>query len=88
MDVRKTHTYVSHTYHVEDGPVEDTEPGYLTQGKFVVDYMSLTYHDGVLFKVYLKGPGIKTDGSLGKNVRARTYFGGGYPAWVKDYITG
>lgn len=85
MDIKKLHTYVSHTYHIDDGPVVDTQPGYLTQGKFKADYFSVTYHDGVLEKVYIKGPQITVKGVLGKSTRARTYFGD-FPDWVIEHI--
>lgn len=85
MKIRKDHTYITDVYSVEDGPVEDTAPGHLTQGRFKVNYMSVSSINGEIQQVYLKGPGLKADGSLGKTTRARTFFGD-YPHWVTDYL--
>ena len=88
MKATKNHTYTTHTFDVEDGPLEETTPGRLTHGKFKVEYMAVTYHDGVLFSVYLKGQRLTVKGGLGKTPAARTYYTSGYPEWVKEYITG
>lgn len=85
MRIRKDHTYTTDVYHVEDGPVEETAAGYLSQGRFRVNFLSVTYQDGVLSKVYLKGKHIRSDGLYGKTTRARTYFSE-YPEWVTDYL--
>jgi hypothetical protein len=86
MKITKNHTYTTDVYDVEDGPVEDTEPGYLTQGKFKADFLSVSYMDGELEKVHLKGPGLKANGGLGKSSRSRTYFRSQIPQWVIDFL--
>lgn len=85
MRIRKQHTYVTEVYDVEDGPVEETQPGYLSQGQFRVDYLAVTSMDGGLQKIYIKGKHIKADGEYGKTTRARTYFSE-FPYWVVDFL--
>lgn len=85
MRIRKDHTLTTDVYVVEDGPVEDTEPGHLTQGRFKVEYLSVTYLEGELEKVYVKGPGYMANGQLGKSTRVRTYTSD-FPYWVIDFL--
>jgi hypothetical protein len=64
--------------------VEDTAARRVP-GRFKVEFMSVSYLDGELKKVYIKGPTLKADGSLGKTSSAVTFFRD-YPAWVLDYL--
>jgi hypothetical protein len=82
----KGHRSVTQTYTVVDGPLAETEPGRLTQGKFKVDYLAISWMDGEVQMVYLKGPGLKADGSLGKYDRSRKLFGSEIPDWVDELL--
>lgn len=85
MRIRKSHTTTTTVYRVEDGPVEETAPGHLTQGLFKVDYLAVSYLEDELHKVYLKGQRLKADGTPGKTSGSRVFFGD-YPHWVTDFL--
>jgi hypothetical protein len=82
----KGHRSITQTYTVVDGPVVETEPGHLTQGKFKVDYLAVSWMDGEVQSVYLKGQGLKADGSLGKYARSRRLVGSHIPDWVEELL--
>jgi hypothetical protein len=82
----KGHRRTTQTYTVVDGPVMETEPGHLTQGKFKVDYLAVSWVDNDVQMVYVKGPGLKADGTLGKYVRSRKLFGSDIPDWVDEVL--
>lgn len=84
MEIRKEHTVITDTYSVIDGPVEDTEQRRVP-GLFKVEALSVSYLDGKLDKVYVKGPTLTVDGRLGKTPSARTFFEN-YPAWVLEFL--
>jgi hypothetical protein len=84
MDIRKAYRSVTDAYIVIDGPVEDTASRRVP-GRFKVEFLSVTYLDGELRQVYLKGRTLTKDGRLGKTSSAVTLFGD-YPAWVLDYL--
>lgn len=86
MEFIKGHRSCTQTYTVVDGPVMETEPGHLTQGKFKVDYLAVTWIDNDVQRVYVRGPGLKADGSLGKYFRARTLSGSDIPDWVDEVL--
>lgn len=86
MKFIKGHRSTTQTYTIVDGPVMETAPGHLTQGKFKVDYLAVSWMDNEVQRVYVKGPGLKVDGSLGKYVRARTFFGSDIPDWVNEIL--
>lgn len=85
MRIRKDHTSITDVYQVEDGPVAETQPGYLSQGQFRVDYLAVTRINDEVLKIYIRGKHIKADGQYGKTTRARTYFGD-FPHWVTDFL--
>lgn len=87
MKFHKDHTSTTDVYSVEDGPVEETAPGHLTRVRFMVEFMSVTYTDGELERVYVKGKQIKSDGQLGKSTHARSFFKE-IPQWVTDFLNG
>lgn len=82
----KGHRSTTQTYTIVDGPVMETAPGHLTQGKFKVDYLAVSWMDNDVQMVYVKGPGLKADGTLGKYVRARKLFGADIPGWVEELL--
>lgn len=86
MQFIKGHRSTIQTYTVVDGPVMDTEPGHRTQGKFKVDYLAVTWMENEVQRVYVKGQGLKADGTPGKYVRARTLFGSDIPDWVDEVL--
>lgn len=86
MKFIKGHRSVTQTYTVVDGPVMETAPGRLTQGKFKVDYLAVTWIDNKVQMVYVKGQGLKTDGNLGKYPRTRKLFGSDIPDWVGEVL--
>jgi hypothetical protein len=86
MEFIKGHRSVTQTYTVVDGPVVETAPGHLTQGKFKVDYLAISWQDSEVQMVYLKGPGLKADGSLGKYDRSRKLFGSDIPDWLDELL--
>ena len=86
MEFIKGHRSCTQTYTVVDGPVMETEPGHLTQGKFKVDYLAVSWTDNDVQMVYVKGPGLKADGSLGKYARTRRLFGSDIPDWVDEVL--
>lgn len=85
MNIIKSHTYTTDVYRVENGPTAETAPGHLTQGMFKVDYLAVSYLNGELEKVYLKGKRLKADGEPGKTMGSRTFFGS-FPHWVVDFL--
>lgn len=86
MKFIKGHRSCTQTYTVVDGPLMETAPGHLSQGKFKVDYLAVSWVDNEVHRVYIKGPGLKVDGSPGKYVRARTLFGADIPDWVDEVL--
>jgi hypothetical protein len=42
--------------------------------------------DGAVQSVYLKGQGLKADGSLGKYARSRKLFGSNIPDWAQELL--
>ena len=86
MKFIKGHRSATQTYTVVDGPVMETAPGHLTQGKFKVDYLAVSWMDNEVQMVYVKGQGLKADGSLGKYSRTRKLFGTDIPDWVDEVL--
>lgn len=86
MRFTKGHRSTTQTYTIVDGPVMETAPGHLTQGKFKVDYLAVSWLDNEVQMVYVKGQGLKADGTLGKYVRARKLFGPDIPVWVNEIL--
>lgn len=84
MEIHKEQTVVTDSYGVIDGPVEDTSPRRVP-GKFKVEYLSVSYTDGILGRVYVYGPTLTVDGQLGKSRSARSFYGD-YPQWVLDFL--
>jgi hypothetical protein len=86
MKFIKGHRSATQTYTVVDGPVMETEPGHRTQGKFKVDYLAVSWVEDEVQMVYIKGPGLKSDGKLGKYVRSRKLFGSDIPDWAAEVL--
>jgi len=77
---------VTQTYTVVDGPVVDMDPNRLSKGRFRVEMVTVSWIDGNVTRVFVRGQAVLKDGSDGKYKHDRSYYGSDIPDWLDGIL--
>jgi len=86
MEFIKQSRSVTQTYTVVDGPIMGTDPRRLSQGRFRVELLTVTWIDGVAHRVFVRGQSVLGDGRKGKLKHDRTLVGAEIPEWMDELL--
>ncbi len=87
MEFIKRHRTVTQWYDLVDGPIMDTTPTTrLTQGRFKVEKVSVTWVDGEARRVFVRGQAVLADGRRGKLYHDRNLMGNEFPEWLDEVL--
>ncbi len=82
----KEHRHVTQWYTVVDGPVMETSPFRLSANRFKVDRISITWTDGEVSRVFMRGQAVLADGRKGKLFHDRTLTASELPDWMDEFL--
>lgn len=86
MQFIKGHRTATQWYTVVDGPIMDTDPRRLSQGRFKVESLSVSWMDGDVSRVFMRGQSVLGDGRKGKVQRDRTLLASELPDWMDELL--
>lgn len=86
MKATLNYTRTTKFFTVEDGPIIETSPNRLRQGRFKIETLSLTYHEGKITNVFVRGKNVLPDGVTGKLYHDRTLLTSEFPDWLVEFI--
>ena len=86
MEFIKGSRSVTQTYTVVDGPVVDTDPSRISKGRFRVEMVTVSWINGNVTRVFVRGQSVLKDGSDGKYKHDRSYYGWHIPEWLDEVL--
>lgn len=66
MKLIKTFRTVTQGYDVQDGPIIGTDPNRLSKGRFKVEQMTVSWVNGEINRIFVRGQSVRADGQFGK----------------------
>lgn len=86
MEFIKESRMVTQRYTVVDGPIVDTDPRRLAKGRFRVEVLTISWLDGAVGRVFVRGQAVLADGRKGKLKHDRDFYGSDIPDWVDELL--